>query len=154
MFYKVIGFALHHPKNSSWMQLLSSGNDQTLITLTGFGFSSFDSLVQKFKVFYDIYTPLTDNGHIHLICGVGQPCLMNARDSLGMNLAWMRLRGSTIALQMIFRMKEMSISMYLKSARRLLIHILNNHQILHCVYTLMETHQISRGDCKVASQPQ
>ena len=49
----------------------SPGNDQALITMTGFDLSSFDWLVQEFKVYYDKYTLSTHDGSICQICGVG-----------------------------------------------------------------------------------
>ena len=42
-----------------------------LITLTGFDLSLFDWLVQEIKVYYDKYTPFTQDGSIHPIGRVG-----------------------------------------------------------------------------------
>ena len=52
---------------------------------------------------------------------------MTAADCLGLNLAWTRLRGSSIALQLVFGMTGSRVSKWLRFGRRLLIMILSNH---------------------------
>ena len=46
--------------------------------------------------------------------GICQPSLMDVKDCLTMNLAWTRVQGPNIALQMIFGMTGTSISRYLR----------------------------------------
>jgi hypothetical protein len=104
-------------------------NDQALITLTGFDFETFEWLHEKFKPFFEGYSPFIDeNGCIKkLKCPKeGRRHIIDSRDCLALNLAWTRTRGSTFVLQIIFGMTETPVLMYLKFGRRLLIHILKN----------------------------
>ena len=53
--------------------------------------------------------------------------MITAADCLGLNLAWTRLRGSVVALQMIFGLTGTRVSTWLRFGRRILIMILKNH---------------------------
>jgi len=123
--------SLHDPSTSSWRQLYLSHNDQALVTLTGFDHDTFSLLLSLFEPVYHRYSPgdSNDDGFIVRIRypNHGRPRLMTAADCLGLNLAWTRLRGSSIALQLVFGMTGSRVSKWLRFGRRLLIMILSNH---------------------------
>lgn len=123
--------ALKDPYHSAWRTLLQSNNDQAMITLTGLDYETFNWLLARFESLYKNYTPFTEDGRIMKlkggVKGAGRPRLLSAADCLGLNLAWTRLRGSAIALQIIFGMPGTSVSMYLRFGRRLIIRILKDH---------------------------
>ena len=123
--------ALHDPSVSSWRKLYHSNNDP-MITLTGLDHCTFGWLLDMFCPVYQKYTPFTKTGEINELSGKpgGCPRLMNAADCLGLNLAWTRFRGSTVALQLIFGMTATSVSMYLKFGRHVLILLLKNQSRL------------------------
>ena len=119
--------ALQDPSQSSWKTLLKSGNDQALITLTGLNFTTFYWLLERFRPIYDGHSPFIDpHGKIVPLCfpGRGRKRLMEAVDCLGLVLSWTRTRGSNMVLQMICVMTGTTVSMYLRFARRILVHIL------------------------------
>ncbi len=123
--------ALHDPVASSWRNLSLSQNDQALVTLTGFDYSSFDFLLQLFEPIYHLYSPGDSDGN-GFICGLQSPnCgrsrLMTAADCLGLNLAWTCLRGSTMVLHLVFGITGSRVSKWLRFGHRLLIMILSNH---------------------------
>jgi DDE superfamily endonuclease len=119
--------ALQHPHCSAWRKLLSSADDQSLITLTGLDHSTFNWLHRLFKPYYYYYTPHVDNkGRIIPIPfkGRGRPRLMKSEDCLGLVLAWTRTTGAMFIIQMVFGITRTSCSIYLRYGRRLLIKIL------------------------------
>ena len=123
--------ALHLPQDSAWRKLYSSNNDQALITLTGLDNQTFGWLLGMFSTVYDGYTPYSDSGRIIKLSRNkkqgGRPRLMTAGDCLGLYLAWTRLRGTTVTLQMIFGLSATTVSLYLRFARRILLQILSRH---------------------------
>ena len=118
--------SLQDPQASAWRKLYGSGNDQSMITLTGLDRVTFEWLRSKFEVLYNTLSPFVDaDGKIvEKAVGRGRPRLMTAADCLALNLAWTRMRGSSMALSMIFGMTGSSVSMYLRFGRRLVIRIL------------------------------
>ncbi len=53
------------PTNSPWHQVLTSSNDQAMITLTGFTSEAFHYLLVQFAPVYDLYSPFVDeDGYI------------------------------------------------------------------------------------------
>ena len=123
--------ALLAPKQSAWRQVFESGSDQALITMTGMDFETFHFLEPDFKYFYDRYSPYSKDSVIVALQlngddGVlkGRPRLMSAADSLGLVLTWTRTRGSTMVLELIFGMTQMSISNYLAFCSNILINVL------------------------------
>jgi hypothetical protein len=121
--------ALLPPSKSAWRKIFASRNDQALITLNGFDYDTFECLHEKFKPYFDQYSPFIDKDRCikKLKCPKeGRKWMITSRDCLALNLAWTRTRRSTFVLQIIFGMTETPVSMYLKFGRRLLIHILKN----------------------------
>ena len=90
--------ALVNPQSSPWMKLFSSGNDQALITISGFDHRSFNFLLQKFRPYFNAYTPWTGANEGSSFkrktskpnARSGRPRLVDARTALGLALAWYR----------------------------------------------------------------
>lgn len=122
---------LHLPAASAWRELFLSRNDQALVTLTGFDHQSFNWLLRLFEPVYLRYSPGDKNDHGFMVRiqhpNLGRPRMITAADCLGLNLAWTRLRGSVVALQMIFGLTGTRVSTWLRFGRRILIMILKNH---------------------------
>ena len=121
---KIPRVSLQNPCDSSWRTLLLSRNDQSLITLTGLDFETFEWLAERFGLLFDTHSPFVDpNGNIAPLRNVpfGRPRKITAKDCLGLSLAWTRTRGSNMVLQIIFGMTGTSVSMYLRFGRRILI---------------------------------
>ena len=113
-------------KNSPWRKVFHSGNDQAMITLTGFTCEAFEYLIEKFSPVYYEFTPFVDmNGFIiRKISKAGRPRLMKAHDCLGLYLAWSRTRGSLMVLQLLFGMTYTAVLKYIQFARRIIIKVL------------------------------
>jgi hypothetical protein len=119
--------ALQDPSMSAWRALYQSKQDRALITLTGLDFETFDWLADKFATYYDSHSPWLDvtNGNIvPQLEGQGGPRLLTAIDCLGLCLAWTQTRGSCMALQIIFGVTAVPVSLYLRFSRRILIEVL------------------------------
>ena len=109
---------------SAWRCLYTSGNEQSMLTLTGFSFESFHFLCSLFAPLYDAYTPFVDkDGFICQKVSLtrGRPRMMNPGDCLGLVLAWTRTRGSMMVLQLIFGLTMSPVAKYLRFARRILV---------------------------------
>lgn len=114
--------SLQHPTYSPFMILYLSGNDQALITLTGFDHRSFRYILTKFKKLYDDYSPYSASGLIRkLKRKARRPRSMTALQCLVIVLAWGRTRGSTMVLSMIFGVTSSVCSLFIRFGRRLLL---------------------------------
>ena len=119
--------ALQNPNESSWKTLLRSGNDQGLITLTGFDFQTFYWLLQRFRPLYEGNSPFIDPdaGIVPInFPSCGRKRIITAEDCLGLQLTWTCTRGSNMVLQLIFGMSGTSVNMYLRFSRQILVQIL------------------------------
>ena len=113
---------------SPWRTLLDSNVDQSLITMTGFDFASFASLLQKFAPLFNEYTPFASS-HIFLKQDPskgGRPRKVRLEDCLGLVLVWTRTRGSLTALQLVFGMTSSNLCMYLRFGRRVIVEALKS----------------------------
>ena len=112
---------------SAWRKAYTSGDNQAMITLTGFDMDSFHYICNLFAPMYDNYSPFIDaNGYIRKKKSkAGRPRLMNAMDCLGLILGWTRTRGSATALQLIFGTTMTPTCKYLQFARRILVYVLH-----------------------------
>jgi hypothetical protein len=52
---------LLHPSASAWQKLYLSGNDQAMITVTGFDCNAFQLILAMFLPYFQKYTPWTGN---------------------------------------------------------------------------------------------
>jgi hypothetical protein len=123
--------SLMSPINSPWRQVLTSSNDQAMITLTGFTSDAFNYLLEKFAPVYDMYSPFVDeDGYIvKKMTNMGRPRTIRPEDCLGLLLAWTRTRGSLMVLQLIFGLTMSPLSKYLQFARRIVIKILKKEPL-------------------------
>ena len=121
--------ALVDPSDSPWRKLYLSQDDQAMITATGLDCSTFECLLSKFKPLYENLTPHSNNGKIEILkrkTGAGRRRIIEATDCLGLILMWTRTRGSMFSLQMKFGMTGTPTGLYIRFARRLLLHIFSN----------------------------
>jgi hypothetical protein len=100
---------------SSFMYLFNSGQDDALITMTGFNHANFNELLQHFSPLFYQYTPHIASGcNIQQLPGHNnsQGCLhtISPRIALALVLVWTRTCGSYAALQVIFRMTVSNFS--------------------------------------------
>jgi len=117
---------------SPWHRVYTTGDDQAMITLTGFDLPSFHFLLNLFAPLYDNYTPFIDkDGYIiqKVSLSRGRPRLMHPADCLGLVLAWSWTRGSLMVLQLIFGLTMTPVSKYLQFARRILVKILKANEL-------------------------
>jgi hypothetical protein len=119
--------ALLHPHQSSWRKLYTSRNDQALITFTGLDVNAFDALLTRFAPVFDTFTPYKSSDGFYLIkndLNKGRKRLIDARDCLGLVLAWTRTRGSQMVLQMLFGMTGTCVSDYIQFGIKILVQVL------------------------------
>ena len=62
---KIPQCCLHKPVNSSFVRMLDPRNNQGLITFKIFDHRTFDSILSKFKPYFDMFTPYKNNQHDH-----------------------------------------------------------------------------------------
>ena len=102
--------ALVEPKMSAWKKILSSGNDQSLITTTGLDFNVFKELKQRFEPEYSRYSLVPIEGkYVKVKDKSGRRRLINGEDCLGLVLVWSRTRGSLAFLQVIFGLSRTGV---------------------------------------------
>jgi len=119
------------PRRSPWRHVLTSSNDQAMITLTGFTYEAFNYLLCKFAPFFDKYSPFVDEDGfiVKKIGSRGRPRTIRPEDCLGLKLAWTRTRGSMMVLQLIFGITMSPLAKYLQFARRIIIKILKKDEL-------------------------
>lgn len=91
--------------------------------------NAFDALLARFAPVFDTLTPYNANNAngyypIKTHPNKGRKRLMDARDCLGLVLAWTRTRGSQMVLQMLFGMTGTCVSDYIQFGIRILIQLL------------------------------
>ena len=120
--------ALHFPKDSAWRKLYESKDDQALITFTGLDHDTFSFIENKFRPYFDGYSPHSNDSYLKQKVNheMGRKRLIDAKDCLGLVLAWTRTRGSQMVLQIIFGMTQSSVSVYLHFAINLLVIVLED----------------------------
>ena len=118
--------ALAEPNKSARRKILASGNDQSLITITGLDFSVFGKLMESFEPMYSQYSVApVDGKYVKRKDTSGRRRLMKGEDCLGLVLVWTRTRGSLTLLQVIFGMSRTGIENYLRFGKRILIKLLS-----------------------------
>ena len=127
-------FCLTSTTKSAWKKVKASQCDAAMITLTGLDCISFNKFESEFEPYFHQLTPLTDDGEMRLVKAqkfmvrTGRTRSITHADCLALMLIWLRTRGSTFTLQMMFGLTATSISKYLWFSHCLLIHILSNHK--------------------------
>lgn len=112
--------------------MYASGDDQAMITLTGFNFCSFYHLLTLFAPLYDEYTPfINKDGFIvrKVSLSRGRPRMMHPADCLGLVLGWSRTQGSLMVLQLMFGLTMNPGAKYLQFAWRILVKALKGHHL-------------------------
>jgi DDE superfamily endonuclease len=122
------------PSASPWMQLFYSGNDQALITITGFDHAAFASLLALFEEWFKEHTPWTgsqDGTTFRALdpyrYGGGRQRIIDAKTCLGLVLAWYRFRGPEYILQGWFGFTGSHANVWLRFGRRGLLLLLQNN---------------------------
>jgi len=121
--------ALQNPNVAPFWQIYNSGQDDAMITFTGFDFAAFNQLHQVFQPLFDNFTPFNNcNGFIvRKRFETGRPRLLTSISCLALGLSWTRTRGSLMVLQIVFGLTRSALSVWLRFARRMIIKALINH---------------------------
>jgi DDE superfamily endonuclease len=125
--------ALVSPEESAWTRLFDSGNDQALITITGFDHSAFGSLLDLFKGWFNQHTPWTGSQDGTTFRELdpnryrgGRSRIIDAKTCLGLVLSWYRFRGAEYILQGWFGFTGSHANVWLRFGRRGLLIVLQN----------------------------
>jgi len=105
--------ALLTPDKSPFAYLFHSGQDDALVTLCGFDYTSFERIHVLFKPFYETTVFCEETGMIRKIKHPGRPRTFTSWMLLGLVLAWTRTRGSMKVLQLIFGFTSSPLSRWL-----------------------------------------
>jgi DDE superfamily endonuclease len=128
--------ALLTPGESAFDKLYNSGNNQALITVTGFDHRAFRSLIDLFSPWYLSHTPWTgsqdgttfkalDTNHGR----TGRRRIITATTCLALVLTWYRFRGAEYQLQGWFGFTGTHANVWLKFGRRGLLKVLKAHPL-------------------------
>ena len=122
--------ALVDPHESSFLRLYRSGNDQAIITVSGFDHRTFSYLLNKFTPLFNRYSPYSNNNG-HLIRQLrnngsrgGRPRTLDPCSCLGLVLCFTRTKGALTVLQLVFGLSYSVLCLFLKFGIRLLTKIL------------------------------
>ncbi len=119
--------SLVNPNDSAWRKLYNSGDDGSLFVLTGFDHATFEYIRTKFEPIYKSHTMFTTDGKIHkLVCKSGRKRMLTAVDVLGLYLTWTRTKCQLHILCLLFGMGKASISLNIRFARRIILHVLKD----------------------------
>jgi DDE superfamily endonuclease len=125
--------SLLSPDLSAWTQLYDSGNDQAMITITGFDHAAFASLLSLFEGWFNRHTPWTgcqDGTTFQELDPEryrgGRSRIIDAKTCLGLVLAWFRFRGAEYILQGWFGFTGSHANVWLRFGRRGLLIVLQN----------------------------
>jgi DDE superfamily endonuclease len=117
------------PAASPWRHLYFSGDDQSLITYTGFDHYSFDRLHTLFKHIYYQYTPYSNDGSVRLVThNQGRQRNFSSVDALGLVLAYFRNRDSMSVLAHQFGSTHSPCVLWLRFSRRILFLVLRQQR--------------------------
>jgi hypothetical protein len=126
--------ALQTPGCSAFDRLYNSGNDQALITVTGFDHLAFQSLLELFSPWYHSHTPWTKSREGTTFKKIfpgekrgGRKRIITATTCLALVLSWYRFRGAEFQLQGWFGFTGTHANVWLKFGRRGLLIVLRNH---------------------------
>jgi hypothetical protein len=126
--------ALLTPGDSAFDKLYNSGNDQALITVTGFDHRAFRSLLELFSPWYLSHTPWTgsQDGTTYKTLAprdgrTGRKRIITAVTCLALVLSWYRFRGAEFQLQGWFGFTGTHANVWLRFGRRGLVIVLKKH---------------------------
>jgi hypothetical protein len=121
--------SLQSPSTSSFVQLYWGRQDDALITITGFNYATFNSLLELFAPAYLRFTPHVSSGSNimelpYRMSRRGRKRQLTPTIALALVLAWTRTRGGYAVLQLIFGLTASTISKYVRFCRRILLLVL------------------------------
>lgn len=120
--------SLQPARESTFWQVYNSGQDESLIQLTGFHKPAFDALLRLFEPIYNEFTPHCQTGHIRrLHRAANRSRLLTAASCLGLVLTWLRSRGGSRSLCFMYGIIPATCSTWLRFGKRVLLRVL-----LHC----------------------
>jgi hypothetical protein len=127
--------ALLTPGDSAFDKLFNSGNNQALITVTGFDHLAFRSLVELFAPWYQSHTPWTGSQDGTTFKSLetrnhgrtGRRRIITATTCLALVLTWYRFRGAEFQLQGWFGFTGTHANVWLRFGRRGLLLVLRSH---------------------------
>ena len=128
--------ALIDPHQSVFWQVYNSGQNEALIQLCGFHKLVFDKLANLFTPLYDKYTPLGSK-IVKVNHANGRKRVLNVHSCLGLVLAWLRSRGPSRTLCMMFGIGKSTFSVWLRYGKRILIYVLFKMKMQKLNYQLM-----------------
>ena len=111
--------ALQSPKESSFVTLFESGDDQALITLTGFDHATFQELHNLFAPVFNAFTPFSrgaDGSYLEVNPGKksgGCPRSVDSIAGLAIVLSWTRTQGAAWVQSMMFGVTGSTLSDWL-----------------------------------------
>ncbi|CAB9508436.1 unknown protein [Seminavis robusta] len=124
--------ALLFPADSPWQRLYSSGNNQALITTTGFDHRAFHELLKYFEPWFNSHSPWTGSQdgttcrRLKRRGRAGRRRIIDAPKCLGLVLTWYRFRGGEYILQGWFGFTGTHANVWLRFGRRGLLCVLGN----------------------------
>jgi len=147
--------ALLWPEESPWKKLCNSGNQQAMITATGFDHQAFAELLSIFKPLFNGHTPwtgLSDGSAFAKLKKkrLGRPRLIAAEDCLGLVLCWCRFKGALFILQGWFGLTGTPADVWLKFGRRMLLKAIHRHP--HAKVRMPSDQKIEQHKAVIGSQ--
>ena len=132
--------SLRMPWHSPWEMIFGSANDQSLITLTGFDCASFIMLHGHFVHCFNQFTPHkspNDDGTLAVlqrpIGGVlvsrGRKRILKSEACLALLLVFNRTTVPDFMLSCLFGITGTAVSIYVRFARSIVIHLLSDHPL-------------------------
>jgi hypothetical protein len=132
--------SLRMPCDLPWEKIFRSANDQSLITLTGFDFASFNMLHGHFVLFFNYFTPhrAQQDGTLAIlqrplggdgVAGRGRKRIITSDACLALLLVYSRTTVPNFMLSVLFGLSGTAVSLYIRFARLIVIHLLQNHPL-------------------------
>ena len=140
--------SLMTPMISPFMHLYNARQDDALITMTGFNFAAFESLLEFFAPLFKQLTPHVPSGcNIQRVRRMrkGRKRLISPILCLGLILVYTRTQGAMKSLQMLFGLTASKLSLWLRYGRRILLYVLNRiPESKITMPTVQEAHYLSQ----------
>jgi hypothetical protein len=118
-------------RHSPWAKLFCSGDDEALITVTGFDHTTFKHLLELFTPMFLIYTPWigSNDGRTYKRVRTkrGRKRMVTPTSCLAVVLAWFQFKGVQWILQGWFGFTARQTNVWLQFGRRILLRVLRNH---------------------------
>jgi hypothetical protein len=129
--------AIREYRDSPFYYLLHSGCRQSMITVTGFDYRSFYSLLQVFSPFFFNASPYSLDEERRLN-RTGRPRKIDVVTCLGLVLVWTRSQGGLVFLQPIFGLTYSCLALWLRFGIRVLQNCLRRHPLARVSAPMVE----------------